>query len=148
HAQRGELSELLDDRCAVLGKQTLGDLERQRARWHAGGVEDVPDKRGERRVVELAGRDVDADRDRRAVGELLVPLAGLLTGGPQDPRAERHDQPGFLGERYELGRRNPPALWMRPPNEGLDAVDAPGLQVHDRLIFEPELLLVERLLEL
>ena len=79
----------------------LGQLQAQRLGRDAGG-ERVRDHGREVRVLELAGGDVDRDRQRRQA--LGVPGREIAHGGAQHPGAERADQPRLLGHRDELGR--------------------------------------------
>ena len=72
-------------------------------------------------------------------------LGGLGAGLPQHPLAERHDQPGLLGERNELGRRDHAALGMVPAQQRLEAADLVALEVDERLVVELELAVGERL---
>ena len=77
----------------VLQQHRFGDLQLQPARRQAGGR-----KRGEHGldqmpVLELVGREVDGNLD------VLGPRGGRGAGLPHRPFAERHDEPGLLGQR-------------------------------------------------
>ena len=56
-----------------------------------------------------------------------------------DPAADRHDQPGLLGDRDELVGRHHPALGVVPAQQRLDAGDRAVVQPHDGLVVELEL---------
>src|SRR5207249_7215967 len=60
----------------------------------------------------------------------------------------RPDQPGPLGERHELARRQQAAHGMLPAHEGLDADDAAARETDFRLVEEHELFGLERAAEL
>ena len=70
-------------------------------------VERVLHGRDEVVVGELAGREVDRDRERRVLVRLGDPRRGLRARFVQHPRADRHDQAGLLGDREELVGRAP-----------------------------------------
>ena len=93
---------------------------------------------------ELPRRDVDAQQEvLDEAGMVGPPLLGLDAGFAEHPRTERHDQPGRLGQWDEVQWRHQAALGMLPPHQGLDAQDAPVLRVHDGLVMEDELVLLE-----
>ena len=71
------------------------------------------------------------------------PLLGLDAGLAQDPGTQGDDQPGGLGEGDEVERGHHAALGMLPPHQGLDAEDLPVLRVHDRLVVQHELVLLQ-----
>ena len=52
----------------------------------------------------------------------------------QNPFAERHDEPDFLGERNEFRRRDQAARRMVPAQQGLETADLVFAQIEDRLI--------------
>ena len=99
-------------RTLVDGQQRLGDLERQpeRARGDSGTVDDRLDPFTEVGFGQLAGREVHAQ------GELLVRVRArsfqaldLAARLGQHPFADRHDEPGLLGQVQERGRQQQPA---------------------------------------
>ena len=65
--------------------------------------EDRPDRLDEVVLLELAGRQVDADLEVGQV-EPELPFARLAAGFAQDPAAHRDDVAGLLGEVDELRR--------------------------------------------
>jgi hypothetical protein len=70
----------------------------------------------EPRVLELRGRDVDAER------QLLIPGARFLEGLAHDRQRQIADQAAFLGHADELVGRDDAALRMLPAGEHLEAV--------------------------
>jgi hypothetical protein len=63
-----------------------------------------------------------------------------VRAGPlQDPVSERHDQAGRFGKRNEMVRKDQAAGRMAPADERLDAAEAPGFDVHHRLVMQLEL---------
>ncbi len=90
----------------------------------------------DRRQVDLHLQRVGARR-RRCCARLLEHVA-----------PERHDQPGVLGERDELERRDAAAARMVPAHQRLDGDRLAGREVHDRLVLDEQLALLQRALEL
>ena len=93
----------------------------------------------EPRLAELARGDVDADaqagRPQRRLG------AGLA----QHPVADLGDQPAvLLGGGQEAARREQAVLGVLPADQGLDGHDAAVLEVDDRLVVQPQLILGQR----
>src|SRR3954447_19238321 len=140
--QHARLLQLLERRQvldAVLEQDALRHLERQRRRLDAGLLQRTPDVRDEPGLAELAGGGVYA----LPWAALPPPPRGLLAGALEQPLPQRADQPGLLGERDEVVRRDEAALRVLPADERLDAGDLPRRQLEQRLVVEDELLLVE-----
>jgi hypothetical protein len=74
----------------------------------------------------------------------LLPALVLLAGAGQYPLAERDDQAGFLGHRYELDGRDAPQFGMRPAQQGLGADDAPDGQVDLGLVEDEQFVVRQR----
>ena len=126
----------------VLHERRLGQLEAQPPRLQPALEQRRHQGRDEVGLAELAGRQVDVDRERPAPG-LVAPAGQLGRRLPQDPGADRHDQPGLLGQRDERRRRHEPELGMVPPHEGLDAGHGPGRELDDRLVEHPQLVTLD-----
>src|SRR6185503_3072655 len=130
-----------DAAVAVLEHDALGDLEAQPLRSEPAGLERLRHSRDEAGLGELAGGDIDAD-DHLAVVEEADRLRARLA---HDPRADRDDQAGLLGDRDEVGRRHHPGAGAVPADEGLDADDPAGrdgelgLEVDDELVVRDRL---------
>ena len=62
----------------------------------------------------------------------------------EHPRPDLHDDPGLLRERYEVERRDQPALRMHPAQERFDTDGAVRDQRDLGLILDIELALLER----
>ncbi len=115
-----------------------------RPRVDPGARHERPRALDEARVLELAHRHVD--RDERA----LLPRAGRLEAGAgarslsEHPVADRDDQTRRLGQGDEGLRDERALLGVIPAQERLERVELAALQVDDRLVGEPQLLVLER----
>ena len=119
----------MPQRCRPVGRlvehQRLGDLEDERP------TASRPVARQDRRATSAANPGSTAWRgdtltlivsaSSRAIRVAPRPQLPARRGG--DEPAERHDQPGLLGERDELGRRDQPALGVAPADERLEPDD-------------------------
>ena len=122
----------------------LGDLERDqrgRCRW----------RRGPR---DVAGKWVASWRAETLTLMCMSappcrwPATAQWRRRLEDPPAERDDEPVGLGDRDEAVGRQASAHRVLPADEGLDAEDAPGLEVDDRLVLEEQLVALQRQAEL
>ena len=84
-------------------------------------------------LLELDRRQVHRDLD------VVGPPHRVVAGATDHPLAERHDQPGLLGERNELVGRDQPAGRMPPAHQRFHAAPLPGLDVEERLVVHLEL---------
>jgi hypothetical protein len=73
-------------------------------------------------LMKVQGRNVD--RHARQRHTRVFPALELPAHLLDDPKAERDDVPGLLGDGDELVRAQAPALWMIPVQNGLYGVDA------------------------
>lgn len=108
----------------------------------AGALQDVHGVLDEAGVGELARRQVDVDTQGTAGRVLAVafsPFPGLAHRLLQDPAAERHDQPGVLGERDEPVRAEDAVLRVQPAHQRLGAPHAAVTEVDQRLVLDEEL---------
>ena len=105
------------------------------------------DARHELGVAQLGGGEVDVHQQPADLGRAL-PALELGEGARLDELADRHDQPGALGERDELGGRDVLGALAVPARERLGADDAAGRQLHDRLVGDLEAALLDGALEL
>ena len=76
------------------------------------------------------------------------PPGGRGAGLPHRPFAERDDEPGLLGQRDELGRRDEAALGVMPAQQRLEAADLVAREVDERLVVELELAVGQRLAQI
>ena len=75
----------------------------------------------------------------------MPPGLGLRAGGAQDPLANRHDQPGFLGQRNEARRRHQAFLTGRlPAQQRLDPENPPRLHAQQRLVVQLKFIALQR----
>ena len=78
----------------------------------------------------------------------MLSVAGAPGGAAarlvEHERADRHDQPGLLGQRDELARRDEAALGVVPAHERLGGDDVAGVEADDRLVLDGELAAVDR----
>ena len=89
---------------------------------------------------QFAHRRVDGDRECGAVRHRR-PQARHAARLLNDPRTDRDDQAGLLGERHEVDRLHEAARRVPPAHERLEADDRAGRQRHDRLEVQLELVL-------
>ncbi|CAM5310249.1 hypothetical protein STANM309S_02206 [Streptomyces tanashiensis] len=97
------------------------------------------DGAGEAGGVDVAGRDVDGDRDVEALG---APAGDLGEGGLQDVLGEVGHQARGLGDGDELVRRHLAALGVDPADERLQTGDL-AVEADLRLVVEFDLAGVE-----
>ena len=97
----------------------------------------------ERRVAELARRDVERDRDAQALG---LPRGRLAAALLDHPAPERLDQARVLGGGDELQRRRPGRARVLPAQRAprRPATRAVVLEVEHRLVVQDELLALDR----
>ena len=69
----------------------------------------------------------------------FLPGAGLAHRLLQDPAAERHDQPGVLGERDEPVGAEHAVLRVQPAHQRLGAAHTAVAEVDQRLVLDEEL---------
>ena len=69
-----------------------------------------------------------------------MPGRRLLQRRGEDPPGQGLNQPRFLGERDEVHRRYDAALWVLPPDEGLNAGEAAIAKVDQWLELQKELI--------
>ena len=150
-ADRDADAELLDllqasgDELYVLQDGALGDLQREQRGLYAGLKKRTPDVRRESLATELAGGD--GNRDAHTVA-CNVPRGGLGRRLLEHPAADRHAQPGFLGQRDEVLGRKHPLCGVTPAQLRLETRHPAGRQVVDRLVHQEELFVLHRFVEL
>ena len=143
HAQASQVRQAPDHQAAVLDEDPLGDLEDERLRRQAALGERGRHGLGEPGRVDLSQGQVDRHPNVPAGGP---PRRALGAGGGQHPGAERNDQAGIFGHVEEVGGRDSGAV-APPPDQGLDAGDAGGLQLDYWLVLDGELLAGDRALQ-
>ena len=116
---RSSAARVSATRAGLGHEDALGELERGRADagspWRARPAATVC---GQRRAVQVAGRDVDRD------GHLQPdrpPLRGLRERGVDDVAGEPVHEAGVLGQRDEVVGEDQAALRVPPAHERLDA---------------------------
>ena len=136
-----EIIELLHRRqraVVVFEQQPLGDFHLEPLRRKPRLGERRDHLQGEAAIPELNRRQVDGDLDA------VRPSCRLAAGAVQGPFAERDDQAGLLGNRYEYRRRHRSAQRMGPAQQRLAGRHPAGAQVDQRLVIQMELLGAER----
>src|SRR5690606_25349394 len=123
----------------------LGELELQTAGGQGSAIEDILQGGEESRTVELQGRQVDSYP--MVEQPQVQQLSGIPAGLGDDPVAQVHDLPGFLGDGNEPGRRDEPLARLTLAYQGLPPA-APAVLVHLALITVAPLLIAQRLLQL
>src|SRR5947209_8282980 len=124
-------------RFATLEKDRLGYLDLQPRWFQTGSAERPNDCLLEATAMELSRRGVHRDPDRAR------PFRCIRACLPEHPRADGDDHPGVLGDRNELGRRNPSALRVIPPQQCFERADAVVMKVEQRLVVDLELAALE-----
>ena len=110
----------------VPDQRLLGDLQGQVPTVETGVAQGAADGVDEVGGDQLGGRDVDAEAERRAVGELLVPCLQLPAAGLDHPPAEFTGQVGGLDQVDEGARWQQTEVGVRPANQRFDAGDVAG----------------------
>ena len=128
----------------IAGERARGSLDDQQL-GAAGDLQRKVDVALEVRVVKVVDREVDRDRERRAVPP---PHVRLEQGLAQDPERELSDESGGLRLGNELHRRHDPALWVLPSHKSLDAGQLPARDRDDRLVVEEEFVVGDRAFQL
>ena len=115
-----------------------------------GGGDGLRQRPAERRVLELARREVDAHGQVLAAGGQL-PDACLAACRLEHPAADGHDGAALLGEGDEVLGHPPLHAGRVPANERLEAGHGAVGEAHDGLVLEAQLLpldgLAQRALE-
>ena len=137
HAERLEAEHGELGRIHVAEQRALGDLELEPGGIKIGLGQNAFDHVDEIGAAELQRRDVDRDREAR-------PGLAVEAGAAQHLLAELDDQPAVLGNRNEFGGRNLAAFGMRPTAERLDAHHHFPAVVDDRLIGDPQAVVLDR----
>ena len=132
-------------RCsALIGLQQrgVGDFQFEPARRQAGIDQRGQDEIEQVSAGELSGGNVDGNPD---IGR---PGGGIQAGLPQDPVAERQHQGARFREPEEPVGRQKAFRRMMPAHECLDAADAAGPCIDDRLIMQFEFVAHDRVAQL
>ncbi|OEZ48220.1 hypothetical protein DUGA6_63390 [Duganella sp. HH105] len=131
---------------AGLGQRGLGDLQRQRGRGDRVVVQHGGHGVAEAGVAELAGGDVD--RHPQVVLAAAPPGVEVAAGAAQHPVANGGRHAGALGARQEGVGRQQALGGMLPAHQRLQADHGAGLQVHQRLVKQAQLIERQRLFQL
>src|SRR6202142_3817458 len=121
HAGFMQHRELGREALAGAHQDALGELE-----LHARGIDAVLRQQAQCRVREAIDTQLlhaHVHRRRERTEAEHAPALGLQRCLPQHPRADRHDQPAVLGNRYEFVRPDQSALGVVPADQRLDAGD-------------------------
>ena len=123
--------------------RALGDLEPQSLGQQVVRLQRVNHVRHEVGLAELPAGDVHAHGHVVAHQAPLAPVDEVRACLVQDQAAQRSDQPGVLRYRDELVRIDL-RPGRRPAGQRLQAAEAARIQVHDRLVEDPQLPLLDR----
>ena len=121
----------------IAEQRAFGEFEFQAVGVEVGFRKHAFDQLDEVGAAELQRRDVDGDGQPG-------PGAAVEAGAPQHIFAELDDQPGVLGDRNELRRRDRADRRMVPARQRLDADDIVAAGVDDRLIGRGQLAALDR----
>ena len=143
-----QLVESVQDRrrqLHVVHGQALRDLETQ-LRWvDARDVEHLRDLLREVRLLELEGREVDADTQAHPAA--VQPSLGAPARPLEHRPADLQDGAVVLRQFHEVRRRQDPVLRVVPTHQRLGRHDAPVLERHERLEVDVDLLALHRVME-
>ena len=98
--------------------------------------------------MHLLGRDVHRHGEAGAAELRVVPRAYLTARLSQHPVADRHEQPGVLGDAEEVLGHQQASGGVPPPQQCFHAVDRARAHLHDRLVVEAELVAFDRAVQL
>jgi hypothetical protein len=107
-ADRPQIVQQLQGLVGPFEEDGFGDFDLQPVGLEFARRERLEDHLLQARPVELDGRDVDRHAD------VLWPAGRLTASFADRPGADRHDQPGLLGDQDELGRSDEAAAWVVP----------------------------------
>ena len=142
HAELGQLAQGRHGLTGVLHEHALGDLEHQRLRGQAAPVELPGDEVGEVGLLQVAHAHVDGHRYVQAAGPPVGDLGKCSAEHvPRDPVHE----PGALGERDELLRRDQPPLGVAPAHQRLGPEHGAVRQADLGLVVQLEVAVVDAL---
>ena len=127
-------------------ERVLGNLEAQRSRQQPADLERTLHFVHEVAAGEKPRRDVHRNTERLA--EHPLPGGRLAACVAEHRIGERHDEPGLLGHRDEIGRADHPTAGTGPAHERLEAADVRRGQLDDRLVDEREVVALDRLAQL
>ena len=139
-----EFDEHRHDRIMIFHDHGFGDLQPEAVTGKPDIPQDALDVLGQPSVGDLSFGDIHVDRQRLGGGKLLPPGAQLSARLLEHPPADGHDQPGLLGHGNEVCGRNDAALRVVPADQGLEADDPSGLELHDRLVEKLKLIPFDR----
>src|SRR5439155_20650459 len=108
-------------------------------RVDARRADDLSNHLDEVGLLELAGRDVDADLQVPQLGPLVVPRARLAAGLVEHPPSDLEDEIRLLSDADELARPDHAPRRMVPANERFEAGRPAGRDLDDGLVVEDEL---------
>ena len=104
----------------IAGHDALGHLQCEELRRELALLEGQADGGDQARILELDGRQVDADAGG-PVRTRLLPRPPMAAGLLQDQIPEGHDQTAVLREGNELGGSQQATLGVRPADQRLHA---------------------------
>src|ERR1700722_1741483 len=141
HAHGAQFLEDGDRLFRVAHDHALGQLDFEETRLEAGVVQGTADDLDDVALTELRCRQIHRNPQGRQSVEL--PGARLAAALAHPPGADAADQTAFLGDGYELRRRDRAALRMVPPQQCLGAVHDSRRDADLGLIVQLELLLFQ-----
>ena len=142
-AQLVQLLEGGDREVGVLHHHGLGDLQLQRARVEVRPLQGFLNPGREVTARELFAGEVDAQRKPPVGGGLPLPLARLAAGLFEHPLPEGDDEARLLGDGDEFRRENEPPVGVVEPHQRLRSGQGAGGEVDERLVVEPQPVVVE-----
>ena len=145
HPEIAQLRERAQDAIRFCHEHRLGDLEGKPLRRDLRALQRDRDHPRQLGVEEVADREVHR-RLQRDIG--LLPFGALRERHREHPRKKGLHQARPFGERDEFPGRDEAAAWMSPARESLDPHRLALAESDDGLVYDVELVGLERVAEL
>src|SRR5579875_3553943 len=113
-AQRAQIDHRTLGEVGIRNDDAFGEFELDALRLHLRLGQDFFDGRDEILLPKLDRGDVDRHAN-------VGPALGILTGAPQDPFAQRYDEPSLLGQSDEFFRLEQALRLVPPAHQSFDA---------------------------
>ncbi len=144
HAERLEAVEALEVGVGVVHDRALGELDHEVAGLEPRLLQRLGHVLHQVAVLQVPRRDVHREAQPAAAGHRAAPAAQVAAGLAQYPAAELVDLAALLDHLDEARGHQHAGLRVAPAHQRLDAEQAAGAEIDDRLILEEELLVRQR----
>ena len=137
HAHPPDMAQHFQGLFHVLHGDAFGDFQLKLGRRHSGLIQDGGNNLDQPPLLELGGRQVDRDFQRRQ--SLAGPDLRLLARPMQNPAPDGLDQIAALGHGDKIRRADPSSRRMQPADQRLAPDDFAGGDFDQRLEMHPKL---------